>query len=201
MENASKAIIMAGGILIGVIIVSVLLLVFKPMGGAFEEQGAALTIEQLEEYNRKFNTFDRSMYGSELLSLANLVFDYDNRLLAGEDPTSQYYQNNKIIVTVKLHQDTLGDDTVSPSYESIKNESKNKADGCDVDRLRQYDMALEKRMRDMEKAGVSKKSDEYQNVKSSMTQLRSTPFKCVSAKTKYNKEGRISKMVFEQVKE
>lgn len=201
MENASKAIIMAGGILIGVIILSVLVIVFKPLGGAYEEQGAALTVEQLEEYNRQFNTYDRSMYGSELLSLANLVFDYDNRLLSGEDPTGEYYRNNKIIVTVKLHEDTLGDDTVTPSYESIKRESKNKADGCDIERLRQYDMALEKKMKDMENAGVSKRDDAYQNVKSSMTQLRSTPFRCISAKTKYNRNGRISKMVFEQVKE
>lgn len=201
MENASKAIIMAGGILIGVIILSVLVIVFKPLGGAYEEQGAALTVEQLEEYNRQFNTYDRSMYGSELLSLANLVFDYDNRLLSGEEPTGEYYRNNKIIVTVKLDEDTLGDDTVIPSYESIKRESRSKADGCDVEQLRQYDMALEKKMKDMENAGVSKRDDTYQNVKSSMTQLRSTPFRCISAKTKYNRNGRISKMVFEQVKE
>lgn len=104
MENASKAIIMAGGILIGVIILSVLVIVFKPLGGAYEEQGAALTIEQLEEYNRKFNLYDKSLYGSELLSLANLVADYNNRLLDTEhiDKNSNYYKENKIDVTVKL---------------------------------------------------------------------------------------------------
>ncbi|MCI9039332.1 MAG: hypothetical protein HFJ29_05635 [Clostridia bacterium] len=201
MENASRAIIMAGGILMGVIIVSVLVMVFQPIGGVYEEEGLALSIEQLEEYNRQFNTYDRSMYGSELLSLANLVHDYDNRLLIDQEPTGEYYRNNKIIVTVKLHEDTIGDDTVIPSYESIKRESRSKADGCDIERLRQYDMALEKKMNDMVKAGVSKRDDTYQDVKSSVTQLRSTPFKCISAKTKYNKEGRISRMVFEQVKE
>ena len=54
MENASRAIIMAGGILIGVVILALLVLVFRPMGDAYEEQGDALTIEQLEKYNRQF---------------------------------------------------------------------------------------------------------------------------------------------------
>ena len=104
MENASRAIIMAGGILMGVIIVSVLVMVFQPIGGVYEEEGLALTIEQFEEYNRKFNLYDKSLYGSELLSLANLVHDYNKRLLDVEhvDKNSNYYKENKIDVTVKL---------------------------------------------------------------------------------------------------
>ena len=50
MENASKAIIMAGGILIGVIILSVLVLVFRPMGDIYTEEGVSLSVEQLEKY-------------------------------------------------------------------------------------------------------------------------------------------------------
>lgn len=200
MENASKAIIMAGGILIGVVILTLLVLVFNPMGDAYQSEGEALSIEQLEKYNRQFNTYDRSLYGSELLSLANLVYDYDNRLLYDVEPTSQYYKDNKIIVTVRLDEETIGNNTVTPSYEDIKKASKNKADGCNVELLRQYDAALEKKLKDMQKAGISKNDDEYQNVKSSMTQLRSTPFRCISSETKYNKYGRIAKMIFEQAK-
>lgn len=198
MENASKAIIIAGGILIGVIILTTLVLVFNSMGGAYEEREDALLIEQLEEYNRQFNKYDKSLYGSELLSLANLVYDFDNRILYDVDPT--YYQENKIIVTIKLDDQTIGYDNVTPSYESLIKESKKKTDGCDIDLLRQYDQALEARIKDMEKAGISKDDDDYQNVKSFMTQFRSTPFRCISSKTQYNQYGRISKMIFEQAR-
>lgn len=198
MENASKAIIMAGGILIGVVILALLVLVFRPMGDAYEEQGDALTIEQLEKYNRQFNTYDKSLYGSELLSLANLIYDYDNRLLYDADKNGQYYKENKITVTVKLKEETIGYNDVTPSYETIKKESKNKPTGCDIELLRKYDMALEKKLKEMEKAGISKNDDDYQEVKSSITQFRSTPFRCISSQTKYNKYGRISKMFFEQ---
>lgn len=105
MENASKAIIIAGGILIGVIILSVLVIVFRPIGDVYEEQGASLSIEQLEKYNRQFNTFDKSLYGSELLSLKNLLEDYNYRVLQDADP--KYIAENEITVTVRLDKYTV----------------------------------------------------------------------------------------------
>lgn len=104
MENASKAIIMAGGILIGVIILSVLVLVFSPIGDVYEEQGTSLSIEQLEKYNRQFNTFDKSLYGSELLSLKNLLEDYNYRVL--QDADQKYIAENEITVTVRISRCT-----------------------------------------------------------------------------------------------
>ncbi|MCI9245814.1 MAG: hypothetical protein HFJ30_01500 [Clostridia bacterium] len=100
MENASKAIIIAGGILIGVIILSVLVLVFRPIGDVYTEEGMSLSIEQLEKYNRQFNTFDRSLYGSELISLKNLLEDYNNRILQDADPN--YIKDNQVIVYVYI---------------------------------------------------------------------------------------------------
>jgi len=106
MENASKAIIMAGGILIGVIILSLLVLVFRPMGDIYEQEGASLSVEQLEKYNRQFNTYDKSLYGSELVSLANLVADYNNRVLQGAD--QKYIRENRIDVTVTMATYEIG---------------------------------------------------------------------------------------------
>lgn len=100
MENASKAILIAGGVLMGVILLAALVMVFTSFGGVFEEQGEALTVEQLEKYNRQFNTFDRSLYGSELLSLQNLLEDYNSRVLENTD--ENYRRENEIKVTVKL---------------------------------------------------------------------------------------------------
>lgn len=100
MENASKAIIMAGGILIGLIILSALVLIFRPIGDIYEEQGEILSEEQLEKYNRQFNTFDKSLYGSELLSLKNLLEDYNNRVL--QDADQNYIKENQIIVYVYI---------------------------------------------------------------------------------------------------
>jgi hypothetical protein len=126
MENASKAIIMAGGILIGVIILSVLVLVFRPVGDIYEEQGEALTIEQLEKYNRQFNTFDKSLYGSELLSLKNLLEDYNRRILQGSDP--KYIAENEITITVRLYNYTA-EELVSNSGQTIRTDYRKRRNG------------------------------------------------------------------------
>lgn len=126
MENASKAIIMAGGILIGVIILSVLVLVFRPTGDIYAEQGVSLSIEQLEKYNRQFNTFDRSLYGSEILSLKNLLEDYNNRVLQDADP--KYIAENEITVTIRLSRYTA-EELLDSSGQIIRTDYKKRRYG------------------------------------------------------------------------
>ena len=193
MENASKAIIMAGGILIALIIVSLIVMIFGGMGELYSQEGENLTIEQLEKFNRQFATYDRSLYGSELLSLANLISDYDNRLLLDADQAENFYRENKFEVVVLLDKETIGYDNVTPSYTKLKSYKK----GCDISLIKEYNDALENRMKSLEKSGTSKNDYDYQDVKSSLTQLRSMPFRCTNKE--YNKYGRISKMTFNQV--
>lgn len=126
MENASKAIIIAGGILIGIIILSLLIWVFRPMGDVFEEQGEALSEEQLEKYNRQFNTFDKSLYGSELLSLKNLLEDYNNRILEGAG--QKYIAENEISVTVRLYNYTA-EELLDNSGNTIRTDYKKRRHG------------------------------------------------------------------------
>ena len=126
MENASKAIIMAGGILIGVIILSVLVLVFRPMGDIYTEEGVSLSIEQLEKYNRQFNTFDRSLYGSEILSLKNLLEDYNYRVLQDADP--KYIAENEITVIIRLDKYTA-EELLDSSGNTIRTNYKKRRHG------------------------------------------------------------------------
>ncbi len=189
MENASKAIIIAGSILITVIIVSLLIIVFGKIGDLHEEEAKSLSIEQLEKYNRKFNTFDRSLYGSELLSLANLIDDYNNRILYAENETGTFYEENKFTVYVTLYKDieayyNNGD----LLYEGLKAKTNAK-----IDYVKKYNDGLEKRLSQM-----NKEDPNYKSVKALLTELRSMPFKCDSSRTVYNKSGRISIMYFEQ---
>ena len=126
MENASKAIIMAGGILIGVVILSVLVIVFSSIGNVYDEQGASLSIEQLEKYNRQFNTFDKSLYGSELLSLKNLFEDYNYRILQDADP--KYIAENEITVIVRLYNYTA-EELLDNSGNTIRADYKKRRHG------------------------------------------------------------------------
>ena len=77
MENASKALIMAGSILISIIIISLLVLGYNQMSQLEQTRQDAEEADKLSEYMRRFEQFNREVvYGSELLSLGNLQQDY-----------------------------------------------------------------------------------------------------------------------------
>ena len=80
MENASKALIMAGGVLISIIIISMLILVYNSLTSyqqtSIENEREAQTLQfnqQFEGYNRK------GVRGNDLYSLVNKVVDYNKR--------------------------------------------------------------------------------------------------------------------------
>ena len=77
MENASKALIMAGSILISIMVISLLVLGYNQMSQLEQTKQDAEEADKLSEYMRRFEQFNREVvYGSELLSLGNLQQDY-----------------------------------------------------------------------------------------------------------------------------
>ncbi len=72
MENASKALIMAGSVLLSLLIITTLVFMFGKLGDLKNSEASTEEVKKLAEYNRQIETFDRALYGSELLSLANL---------------------------------------------------------------------------------------------------------------------------------
>lgn len=79
MENASKALIMAGSVLLSLLIITTLVFMFGKLGDLKNSEASTEEVKKLAEYNRQIETFDRALYGSELLSLANLIDDYNKR--------------------------------------------------------------------------------------------------------------------------
>lgn len=84
MENASKALIMAGSILIALLVIGLLVLGYNQLSDWKQVESASEENKTIVEYMRQFEQFNRTLYGSELLSLANLQEDY-NKSDARED--------------------------------------------------------------------------------------------------------------------
>ena len=75
MENANKALIMAGGMLITVLVISLLVLFYNQIKGF---KSATLDTSSEQAFNASFEAFNRNgVYGSELFSLAYKVVDYN----------------------------------------------------------------------------------------------------------------------------
>lgn len=81
MENASKALIMAGSILMSLLVIGVLTVAYNQMSIAEQERINTEEAGKVVDYGKQFEQYNKTIYGSELLSLGNLKLDY-NRLQA-----------------------------------------------------------------------------------------------------------------------
>ena len=80
MENASKALIMAGSVLIALMIIGALVLMFSNLTAYQETNTRSTRSAQVTEFNNQFETYNRTdVRGSELYSLLNRTIDYNRR--------------------------------------------------------------------------------------------------------------------------
>lgn len=87
MENASKALIMAGSVLVALIIISLLVAFFNNIKNLQQTEVTGEQVEQAAEFNKPYVAYDREVYGSELLSIANKIEDYNKRESERKDYT------------------------------------------------------------------------------------------------------------------
>ena len=75
MENASKALIMASTVLIGVMIISLGVYLFNTFGGTSKEINTKLTEAQILEFNSQFTKYEgkEKIRAHDIVSIANLA--------------------------------------------------------------------------------------------------------------------------------
>ena len=102
MENASKALLMAGGILIALLIVGALVLMFNQLSTYQKSNSDNLKTSQLVEFNNQFLNFtlDEEIYGYDLISLLNKVTNYNEA-----EPVANSVEYKEITLKIKLGKD------------------------------------------------------------------------------------------------
>ena len=83
MENASKALLIAGGVLIALIIISMLIMMLNKMSNLKNAQQEQIEIEQLAAFNAEFEAYNKkAMYGTDVITLINKVAE-NNKIYSG----------------------------------------------------------------------------------------------------------------------
>lgn len=78
MENASKALLIAGSVLLTMIIVGLAIFAWGKFSDFYNKNDDLSEIEDLTKFNLQFTNYEgRDVYGYELISLANKVADYN----------------------------------------------------------------------------------------------------------------------------
>ena len=89
MENASKALIMAGGMLLAILIVSLLIYAWSLFSEYQASRDSLADIEDTAKFNEQFANYDREdVQGYELISLVYKIIDYNYRKSSDADAKS-----------------------------------------------------------------------------------------------------------------
>lgn len=103
MENASKALIMAGGILIALMIIGALLLMFNSISSYQDTNTQTNREAQIVDFNNQYETYNRNdVRGSDLYSLLNNVINYNRRKSSsgiGSKDDGQYVAYEPMTIT------------------------------------------------------------------------------------------------------
>lgn len=211
MENASKALIMAGSVLIALLVISLLVFFFHSIR---DIQSVNLTSEQVQqatEFNKQYDVYQRDIYGSELLSIANKIADYNQK----ESETKGY---TKVTLEVIISKDidntyftkgTYTDDAINKKIEEIEKAQTNLGneiiefipDGSTRKISRKVSKLATMRTVDIEELGTPTTSNykekivNYNTLKALISEIKAKKFKYVNFE--YDKNtGRIQKMSY-----
>ena len=119
MENASKALTIAGGVLIAVMLAVLVYYVFTQWGESQKMKQEDVDTVKIEEFNKSYLSYEKVLYGSELLGLVNKMSDYN----ISDDVRYNSYGTMDLKVEIKLlsgSTDNLFNRTGTYSLSTIK---------------------------------------------------------------------------------
>lgn len=98
MENASRALVIAGGVLLSLIIIGVVMFAYRGITSLQKEKDISLSNEQVSKINEQIEKYTKKsvIYGSEVLSICNAIEDYSRKY-----PRSEGYQKITAIIKIK----------------------------------------------------------------------------------------------------
>ena len=106
MENASNALIIAGGVLIGVVLLSVIVVAFQGASDLAKSYDTSIATTSLQAFNNTFEKFqDADVNIHDIITLAHFAKDYNTKNLLEK--------TDSVYITVKCESTELQDKTDS----------------------------------------------------------------------------------------
>lgn len=119
MENASKALIMAGGVLIGILIISLAVYLFVDFGSTSAQINAQNSQKQITEFNSKFTSYEgyKDKDGNWKITIYDII-----TLASYAKENNQYYEDTiEEQIDVKINKKAIQNNTNEENQELISN--------------------------------------------------------------------------------
>ena len=95
MENASKALLIAGGMLLSMMIMAMLIALGISISDVAESQDKKQLTEQIQEFNKGYEAYNKTkMFGIDVITVTNKAINHNKTIAATE--AEPYYVNIKI---------------------------------------------------------------------------------------------------------
>lgn len=203
MENAAKALVIAGGILLAIMTLSLLVYMTSATSRMAEAQDQKIEHEQLVAFNSTYEAYNKNrMYGVDAISVAKKAINYNIRLdpsKAGEAVTIELILKEDFCTTKQtIRVDENGITTEGP----IENDgAASLKKGTYIFGYNYPQVVLDFFSDDAQNPDPEVKYSGKTIIKTykytGLTNFKKAIFECKG--TEYNDSGRISKMTFEQV--
>lgn len=211
MENASKALLIAGGILLALMTLSLIVYVSTSTTRMAEAQDAKKASEELSAFNASYEAYNKTrMYGTDVITVINKAINYNGKL-----DNSQ--KNEAIKIQVAINEDFAATKQIIEEYadNTVKKGeiteipgfslyAKNGSTTVTIDFDTKYSDDVVKFFQKQEKEDsvkiLEEKKDGYikkEIIYSALTNFKRAIFTCTDCKDG-NGDGRIDYMKFEQ---
>lgn len=123
MENASKALMFAGTILITLMVISAVVFMYRDLTSVKRQESENQKVEEIAEFNKSFESYEKDLKGAQIFSLANKITDYNTKYVQNMDEGYEAITLNvKVGSEIKNAQDytnlQTSVDTIMNTYQS-----------------------------------------------------------------------------------
>lgn len=195
MENASKALLIAGGILVSILVITVFIYMITRISEFRRSNEDLARIENVSEFNKRFTNYQRDdVQGYELLSLIHNVIDYNEQY--STDSTINKDSYNPISLTICLktvdnrdlrNQLTYDNNNRLFTLDTYKDEIK--ANSRNTSNSFQY--SIEKKIEDAKNTLGIQGDDIASKLAKNINSIFKTKEQVQSEATKYNSEDAV----------
>ena len=217
MENASKALLIAGGILLAMLTAGLIVLLVNNIQTMQNAQSEKKAQEQLVAFNRGYEAYNkRIMYGTDVISVVNKAIQNNKSMDLVADPTNAYYINITLVITQDFITEKITTDDYYPKDNDLYQNTET-LEGVSIKkgtyRLGNWDAESKLEMKEeiitffnTSTQTEVKKSKHYgsdANITEitypALSNFKKSVFTC--SNVEYNENGRIKEMTFTQVTE
>lgn len=133
MENASKALIIAGSILLAVMVIGALVYMYSNLSRIPKQEQDQKRAEQLMAFNAQFEQYNnKTVYGVDLFSILNQIEDFNKRYNTENSDESAYSEIDGRVKFVKSISITLNTNTFTYNSKSYGDCSNKLSIGANV---------------------------------------------------------------------